>query len=331
MRLEPLSSEALQTSIKNVMNSDCWSVVLTFIDGDLLFGDLAYLPRVFSGTPEEAEKVNMWLPEKWRSVSSDWRCAYKLRPIFLVFNSKEGTKHGRAHEIVINDEIISGIRPLSWTEESVSSLTLKNVPNPIATLICEHNFRVAAKYDLHISEFIECALSESGIPPGGIEFKNDEIIYVDWEFFSHISGGSLFAGAYGMGVSMQRSLYQLAHDKITNGVIEKIAKILPIGKPIETCRVSGFLVMPSQEITTIIEGGECKVVICSDKKCFPPEKTFIPVLLKKKSISYPPEFLRFLNSGLVFYGEIKQIPIEIDGAKSDVTLLARAIGYIATK
>ena len=329
MKLKPLDSQVIEKSIKNAINSGNWSTILTLVDGDLLFGDLRYFPRFFPGTSEEAENAGLWIPDRWTSLPRESRFAYQLRPVCLVFNSKAGTKHGRACHVNIKDELISGIRPLFWTEESLSSLTLKNVPNPMASLIYEHNFKVASKYGLHIGTMIEAALPEAGLPPSGIDFTEDEIIYTDWEFFSHVVGGSLSAGAYGISVGFERSLYGLARDKITNGIIEKITGFLSGRKPIGECRLQGFLVVPQPEITTSIEGDECIVVICSDQKSFSPKIKFIPAILKKRAISYPIEFLPFINSSLVFYGEMRQIPLEIGGLKSDYTLMTRAIGYVA--
>jgi len=333
MNLKPLDSETLKASIKDIINEGAWSIVLTLVGGDLLFGDFHYLPRFFSDTSNEAEQAGFWIPDKWRSLSAESRCAYKLLPVCIVFNAKQGTKHGWAHEIEIRDDLISGIRPLLWTEESVSSLGLKNVPNPIATLICNHNTTVATRYGLHVSDLVECALPESGVPPSGIEFSQDELIYVDWDFFSHMSTGPLSVGAFGFSVSGGRSLYRLAYDKLLDGTIEKIASVVLGIRTIEERSVEGFLIVPDAEITTIIEGHECIAVICSDEKCFPPEGKFLPVLLKKGSLSYPTEFLPFLNSRFVFYGEVKHIPLEIDDVaiKSNNILMARIIGYVASK
>ena len=331
MDLKTLDSQLIESSIKSIINSDNWSVILTLNEGDLLFGDFNYRSIFFSGTPKEAKNSGLWIPDKWESLPPDSRCAYQIRPVCLAFNSKHGTIYGKYHHVEIKDKFISGIRPLFWTEESLSSLKLKNAPNPIASLVCEHNFKVVEKYGLYVAEIIECALPETGIPPNGISFAQDEIIYADWDFFSRLAGGSLSAGAYGVSLSMERSLYQLVHDKIKDGIIEKISKITKFllgRKLIGECRIQGFIVVPKKMITTSIEGEECIVVICSDQKSFNAKAKFMPVILKKKSISYPSEFLPFLNSRLVFYGEIKQVPIKINNKASNYALIARAIGYI---
>lgn len=332
VKLDTLDLQIIENSIKTIINSGNWSTILTLVDGELLFGDLHYLPRFFDGTPEEAEKAGLWIPDKGRSRSSEWRFAYQLRPVPLVFNSEEGTKHGRAREIIVRDGLISGIRPLPWTDESLSFQTLKNIPNPMASLICKHNIIVAAKYVLFVSELIECALDETAIPSGGIEFRIDEIIYADWEFFSRMTGRSLSIGAYGVSVGLQRSLNELAKSKLTNGVVQKIERFLPGKRAITECRLEGFAVVPELEITTSIEGDEegdeCIVVVCADQRSLSSATKFAPVLMKRRSISYPIEFIPFLNAKLVFYGELKQIPIRIGNVQSNFALLARAIGYI---
>jgi len=328
MALRALKPGIIEAAIKNIINSGNMSVILTLIGGDLLFGDLDYIPHSSAGTCGESENTNLWIPNNWRINGVDY--GYKLRPVCLAFNSKRGIKHGWAYRVEVRDGLISGIRPLPWTRESLSFLTLKNVPNPIASWVCEHNLKVIQKYDLHVYHTFEKALSETGIPPHGINFAQDEIIYVDWEFFSHISGGSLTVGIEGIaGLTIERSLYQLVLDKLTTGVAEKLTKFIPGKRPLGEQRLKGYLVIPPNEITTDIEGIKCMVVLCSDRKFYPPEDIFIPVLLKEKALSYPKEFLKFIKSKLIFYGEIKQIPIRVnENLRSDYALIARAVGYI---
>lgn len=123
MALRALKPEIIEAAIKNIINSGNMSVILALIEGDLLFGDLDYIPHPLTGTYGESENTNLWIPNNWRINGVDY--GYKLRPVCLAFNSRRGTKYGWAYRVEVRDGLISGINPLSWTRESLSSLTLK--------------------------------------------------------------------------------------------------------------------------------------------------------------------------------------------------------------
>ncbi len=180
MKLEALDPNILKQGIKTLIDSSHRSVILSLIQGDIVIGDFHYF--------DEAQ----------------------LLPVPLIFNTREGKVFGHAHLIEVPPDYISGIRPLVWTDDSLSGLPVKWVPNPLATLICDHNLVVAEKYGLDVWGYAEKALPQSGVPATGIEFEKDELIYVDWEFFSRIAGGSLQVGLSGIGFSAERSLLGLA-------------------------------------------------------------------------------------------------------------------------
>ena len=131
-----------------------------------------------------------------------------------------------------------------------------------------------------------------------------------------------------MGLKPSRSIYNLAFDKIKNGTIEKIIKFLPGKSPLGEARISGYLVTPESNIETEIEGEECFITLCCENNSFNPKEKFIPLILKKKSISYPIEYLPYIRSKMVFYGEIKQIPINQEKIVSKAVMMVRAIGFI---
>lgn len=301
MKFESLDPNILKQGIKTLIDSGHRSVILSLIQGDILIGDFHYF--------DESQ----------------------LLPVPLIFNTREGKVFGLAHLVEVPPEYISGIRPLVWTDDSLSGLPVKWVPNPLATLICDHNLLVAEKYGLDLLGYAEMALPQSGVPATGIKFEKDELIYIDWEFFSRITGSSLQVGLSGIGFSAERSLLGLAHDKLKIGLIERVQRWLHRKVSPGEYRIEGFLVTPIQEVTTQIEGEECIVVLCTGQKVYPPDQEFLPILLKKSSISYPVEFLPFLNSPLVFYGELKQIPVAIDDLRSERVMMARAIGYVAAR
>lgn len=298
VKLESLDPTLLEEAIKTLIDSGHRSVILSLIQGEILVGD--FHPSV----------------------------DFQFLPVALIFNTREGKVFGHAHVIQVPPDYVSGIRPLVWTRDSLSELPVKWIPNPLATLICDHNLLVAEKYGFDIWGYREMALPQSGVPSTGIEFEKDELIYVDWEFFSRIKGGSLQVGVQYIGFSPERSLLALAHDKLRIGPIERLRRWFHRKVSPGEYRIEGFVVAPEHEVTTQIEGQECIVMLCTSRKVYPPDQESLPVILKRGCISYPVEFFPFLNSRLVFYGELKQIPIAVDDIRSERALLARAIGYI---
>lgn len=337
MKLEPLNKEILKESIKECYRTGNLSVSITLIHGDLLFGDVHNMPTGFQGTQEEAAKEELWLPEKYKDEPPMMKFYYQLLPIRFMFNSKDGSVYGKAKMIEIPSELISGIKKLPWSEQSTSSRLIKNIPNPIATKICEHNTRIARKHGLEIREYMENALSKSAIPPEGIKFKGDnEIIYADWNYFSRLSKGVVnvgFSSFVTINYRKEKSLTELIYDKIDSNAVKSIKKFLVGGDDDSEQQISGFIQAPNQKenTTTKMEGVECKVILCSDEKGLAQSSNITPVILKEDSIQYPPEMLSEINSKLIFFGESKQIPIGLKEVQSDQALLARAVAYVETK
>jgi len=301
VKLKALDPTLLEQVIKTLIDSGHRSVIVSLIQGDIIIGDF--------------------------HLSVD----FSVFPVALIFNTREGKIFGHAHVIQVPPDYISGIRPLVWTRDSLSGLPVKWVPNPLASLICDHNLLVAEKYGFDTWGYKEMALPQSGVPATGIEFEEDEVIYVDWEFFSHIKGSTLQVGIQYLRFSSGRSLLALAHDKLRVGPIERLRRSFHRKVSPGEYRIEGFLVAPKQEVTTRIEGQECIIMLCTSRKVYPPDEEFLPVILKTECISYPVEFIPFLKSPLVFYGELKRIPIAIEDIRSDRVLLARAIGYVRAR
>lgn len=324
-QLPALGKKVVNATIRRLIESDCWSIIITLIGGEQIFGDFHYLPQLFSETGKEFEREDFFTPTKWKDKSY----ALKLSPIEIIFNSPKGEIHGHANVMWIPESIIADIRPFVWSEKSTGRQSIKNIPNPYAEIIYRNNLDIAKKYNLQQTRCVECALSEAVIPESGIQFKEDEIIYVDWEFFEHINSSlTVSVGASGSGVSACRTIHQLAFDKLKGGIIETILKILHIKEHINEVRISGYLIMPETEITTSIEGEDCLVGMCSESKTISTNSKFMPIIIKRKAISYPFEFLKYISSSLVFYGEMKQIPILIQNIKFDKAILVRIIGYV---
>jgi hypothetical protein len=316
--LESLPSSDIQYITLELAKSNNHSVIITLTNGEQLFGDLFPEFRFFDKTPDE---------EEWGLVEKDgdMNIYVKLLPKMLLFNTKEGQKYGDSFFIELKHDFISDIRNLNW--ENLEEV--RWMPNPFATMICEHNFTVAENCGFKIRNYLEASLSEMNIPPEGILFTREQLIYADWEFLSQISGGT--SGSVGISVinlKPGRTLFNLALDKMRNGKVEKIRNFLPGSYPLEEGKFSGFLVLPSDDIHTIVEGEECVVALCCKETFFSPQNKYMPIILKKNSLRYPIEYLRHLRSELVFYGEVVEIPIYEQEISSDASIMIRGIAYL---
>jgi hypothetical protein len=317
MRLETLKPEAVEEGIKAALDAGYQSAILTLVEGDTLIGDLFY----YRDYPPE--------PKVYRPVGG---FSDSLLPVNFIFNTSAGQIHGDAHFMRVPAEYIAGFRPLVWTRESLSALSLKNVPNPLATRLESHNLRVAKKYNIEVLGYCEKALSKDGIPPDGIRFTQDELIYVDWEFLSRSLGGLLTIGV-NLGlvsgqVERQTTLYSIAHDRLKTGTIERFQQWRKSHATPGEQRVAGYLYMPDQETTTEIEGKACLVALCVEQRDGSLKQGFMPVILKRESLTYPGELLDCIASPLVFYGEVRQIPVSVGVLHSPKALMTRVIGYL---
>lgn len=316
--LKALNQEELKESMLELIEIDDYSVILTLIDGEILFGDLSPDIRFFDTKPDEKE----WYIKEEEDNSF---FSVRLLPDILHFNDPKGEMYGSSFVINgLNIGIIASIKHVNWMEDLTP---LRWIPNPYASIICKNNLKVAKKYNLEVFTYFESSLPTNKISHG-ITFEYDEMIYTDWEFISHLSGGTKGSiGGAGIGINLGRNLENIAIDKLKNGPVEKIINFV-FTSPFNEGRVLGYLVMPEEEITTTIEGEECILTLCCENPEFNPQEKYMPVLLKKDSISYPKEFLPYLRSKLVFYGQVKQFPIDEQGIISEAVFMARAIGYL---
>ena len=171
-------------------------------------------------------------------------------------------------------------------------------------------------------------MPQEAVSTHGIVFSRTELIYIDWDYFSRQATASVSFGVPGIGISRQGSLQELVYGKLTHGTIEKIERLIPAETGIHEIRLQSHLVIPEEELTTKMENEDCWVALCASQKPVSDETHCVPIMLKQNSVSYPPEFLPFLNSRLTFYGERKQVPVSIDGVNYDWALMARAIGFV---
>jgi hypothetical protein len=317
--LESLNSDEIKNICKNIAEFSNYTVSITLVTGEILFGDLRPEMRFFDELPDE----NLW----WVARKNDNKfCSIKLDPGLLIFNTEDGKMYGDSYTISLKNELISDIKPITWIEDFKN---LRWVKNPYAKIICRNNLKIAENNELYIGWYGEYSLITEGLGSSGITFTKDEIISIDWEFMNRLTGGtSVSLGYSGASIKPARTVYNLALDKLKEGYIEKIVSFLPGSSPMGEKRIMGHLVMLNSKTDTKIEGYEWNLALCCVNPEFNKEEKYLPVLIKKDSLSYPEEYLPFIKSKLIFYGEIKQIPINEGEIYSNEVLLVRAIGYI---
>lgn len=306
-----------------------FSLVVMFTNGDLLFGELN--DENFSNKKE----LNKFLQDKdkknWTWVINDEFdriSAVQVNPLKIRFESRiKGSYNSYFnHDLNIDRKLISDIRIKKWYFADSSQ----------RNIISENNFKVAKKHGLEITTHQNMVFFSGGAGLGpwetdeGISFEDDELIYIDWDFISHISGGSsLSFGVSPINVKPGRTPYDLAVDKLKNGAIEKVTKNIFRGGPLREKRVEGFLVLPETELETIIEGENCIVAICSNESKLSPNNQYLPIILKMKLISFPIEMFPNIKDKMTFYGELKHIPFKSGEISSDNVLMTRVFGYIS--
>lgn len=275
------------------------------------------------------------------------------RVISLGFNTVKGKRYGDSHVVEIPINLIADIQPIPLSEASIpkvasddpslallrelgledekyARLPVQDYPNPLATIICEHNSQIIDEHDLSVLIYVERALSEDAIPSEGIELDEDWLLYADWEFFSQQMSGALSVGTnipiVGVSKDLSPSLQTEVLRRLRESWIDKIRKGT-ISNAIKEHLMQGRILVPQPSESTDIEGENCIVVICASSDDKSAEETY-PVLLKLKSLRYPLEFLGHIISVLTFYGELLPIPLSVFGKTHKRTLLARAIGYL---
>ena len=318
---EALKTKDIYKIVKKIAESNNHSVIITLINGDILLGDLNLDMKHFDSPPHEEE---WWVARK----DLGGYLSVKLQPKGLYFNTEEGRKYSDSLMIKLKNNLISDIQHLNWKDLE----PVRWMPNPFAKMIFKNNVKVAKNWGLTIETYYEGGFSEKKLPPDGIKFTNEQLIYVDWDFMSKLSGGfCVSASRGGISAKFTRNAFKFALDKIKDGTIEKIQHYLPGSFPFEEGRISGYLVIPPEEINTEMEDEECMVALCCKEKTFNRKKPYVPLLLKKKSFRYPKEYLPYINSEIVFYGEVVEIPIYEQGISSEASLMVRGIAYCINK
>ena len=321
---KPLETEIINNTIARIGIGKNVSIEVVLLDGELIFGDLSWqtYENYIHLIPVNDLPIDVCCSLEFSKPKNGWEIEDN---ILLQFNSVGGKIYGDSNVIKIDKKFITGIRSFSL----LSDLSISNIPNPDAVSIYNNNVKIASKYALGISNYIEMALSEESIPSEGINFKDDEIIYTDWNFINRIAGGinSVGVSIYGLGASYgkRKSLDDFAMQKLRCETYERIKHVLK-GKKKEY-NFEGYLIVPQSIETTNIDGENCRLFICSTSSSLE-YGNWIPLLVKENCLNYPLEFLHRISSRLKFYCELKQIPVSISGENKSACILCRVIGFL---
>ena len=259
-------------------------ITILLIDGDLLIGCLA----------------KNWY---WNGET-----------IGLGFNTLSGRRYGESHLVEIPLDVVADVQPFPLSESSTphlgpndpeleffrslgneyekyQRLPVQDYPNPMATIISNHNLPIAERHTFRVSAYFEFSLPVDGIPPEGIEFGRDYILYADTEFISqHISGASsVNIGLPILGVSkdLSPSLYTEVINLLKGTWFQNLhSPMSPSG--IDERLIQGKIILPDSPMSTEIEGDNCVVVV------------FVPIIAadaESQAVLFKPSLLKYPLAG----------------------------------
>lgn len=284
-------------------------------------------------------------------IAKYWR--WNGEVLSIAFNTPEGLRFGHSHVVDVPIDSIADVSLVPLDDSSTPRLSPDDLqirslrqllgentpidprlfpqdyPNPLATIIYEHNTAVTSTLGLSIKGYIERALPRDSIPPEGLYFDEDFLIYVDWGFFYHQAPGgvSLTGGILGVleiSKDVTKSLQQQVLQRLREHAIEEKVR-RKLSPTMGECILHGCIFIKEPPDTTEIQGEECHLwtVVDGDGESY-------PVLVKVRMLKYPLEFIGRVNSVLTFYGELLPVPLNILGTTRRKTLLAHAIAYFHT-
>ncbi len=320
---ESLPSERIK-QITDTIDVGYDLVAITLVSGDILIGGL--------------EKHWSWNNEN----------------VQVGFNTKFGKAFGSFHTVLIPLNLIANVtliplsqvsiphlpeddisvkfsRKLGVGDDSPIKCCVQDYPNPLATIIAEHNLAIALAKNLEVDNAFGHSLSNEAVPPEGILFEKDFILYADWDYFSHQMHGATSLSASTGIVSVTKDFspslqsFVLGHLSHNFQKIKNIQDVV-VQNGVDEIFARGCILSPQPPQDTEIEGEKCILIACGNAQ--DTGEAVYPVLVKQKAFKYPMEFLGQIRSQLVFYGEFLPVPLEIFGRKQQYTILARAIGYL---
>lgn len=318
----PLNPQKLREKLEVISSTDL--IAVTLIDSSILLGSSFKFW-------EDVWHEEMMLP--------------------LGFNTNDGKRFGRSCVVHVPANIVAAVvkvplddasRPKISTDDPQVhvfrqlgidhdlTLTAQEYPNPLASIIFEHNSSVVTAIGLEISDYAEKALSQDGISPEGIGFDNDFLMYADWPFFeTQVGGNTNFSAAPVPGlVNITRSLDQSPEQQVLQRLKDTLSERIRRHVSSSTGKYAilrGCLLVPTLAQDEMIEGETCYLYKIAENR---DDGTVYPVLIKAERLKYPVGFLNRINSVLTFYGELLPTPIDMLGEKYDEALLARAIAYL---
>lgn len=315
----PLETQQLEERLKAISVHDL--VAITLVDGMILLGGIF---------------------KHWEWNGQD---------LSIAFNTPKGQRFGSSCTVDVPLGLIADLSVVPLSDSSAPRLTndepeiqmLKRVlgesasidlrilpqdyPDPLASIIYNHNTHVASVQHLHFRAYMERALSRDAIPPQGIEFEDDLLLYADWEFFDRQMPGPLsitggIPGILEFSKDLSRSPQQRVLQRLKEHVLQERVrrKVLPT---VGECLLQGHVHVNQPPDTTEIEGQECHLwlVVGTDGESW-------PALVKVAMLKYPFEFIERVNSMLAFYGELLPVPVRIFDTLYKRVLLTRAMAYV---
>jgi len=324
-QLEPLSEKDRIKIIVNILESGTYSLAITLISGETLFGDptldFSFQYGPYSGKIKEES-------------FSDWRARF-VQPIGdyvdLLFPDGAGTVHGHSFCVQIPNNVIANIQGIEPFIKNGPERALRNSPNPLSIEIMEHNMDIIKRLNLKRRDYMEMALSKKAISGDGIVFNDFQLLYSNWEYFRVKSGGinSIgFSSIIGGSIGYQKSLYSILIKKLTS---EKFFRVLLDKNPDfnTEIRLRGIISKDPDSQDTVLEGKKWlvfgfKVSTGNIESAF----QFLPILLKDEAFLYPKEYINEVRSELTIYGSLQQIPIRLNNESYPFSIVIQGMAYI---
>jgi hypothetical protein len=311
--LEPLGTTRLHQRLRDIIDSRHWSLCVTLTTGDVLFGDFYGLNVPIDNPHGFALHVPSYLDERSRSLGF----AFRLEPFEIVYNDTDGAVHGGASVLVIPNDRVAAIETVWW--DVVSRTGFKNIPNPYASLVWNHNEAVAQRIGIDRGGIAEFALSTSHVTTEDIHFTNQQLLYADYAYFERLPSTSLSVGLFGAGAGVTAGIDSLVLSVLQGDFTGRVRI------PGTLQRHLGFIEPLPDDVNTEFEGAEWLLFVLSPP--FPMTHRH-PVLFKRTAVSYPREFWPYIKSPLVVIGETMQIPLAYRGEVWTEAITARVIGFV---
>jgi hypothetical protein len=312
--LEPLGTTRLHQRLRDIIDSRHWSLCVTLTTGDVLFGDFYGLHVPIDNPHGFALHVPSYLDERSRSLGF----AFRLEPFEIIYNDPEGSVHGSARVVGIPNDRVAAIETIWW---NVASRTgFKNLPNPYASLVWNHNEAVARKTGFALGGIAEFAMSTSHVTTDGIHFTKQQLLYADYAYFGRLPSTSLSVGLFGAGADVTAGIDSLVLSVLQGDLAGRVRT------PGALQRHMGFIEPLPEEVNTEFEGDTWLLFVLSPP--FPMTHR-LPVLFKRTAVSYPREFWQYIESPLVVMGETMQIPLAYQNEAWTEAITARVIGFVS--